>query len=319
MRIRNASVACVLCLVISPLFAQTAGTSAVAVRRIGVLTDINWSDPNVATFLNAFEDRLRALGYTAGTDIVLELRAADRNPERLARYAAELAKSCTVLVTTSSSAGKAAHEATTSVPIVGWGSDSVMSGNMTGFSGVAEHQGEFLAQLKAVIPGLKRVALLYDRSYFAVPPLIRSSERAAEALGLTLMHAEVREISDWPGQFGQLKRNGAQAVLALNHPDFRRERNKLTALAIEHGLPLSSPYRENGEAGALLAHNQDFRWIGASVAGYADKLLKGARISELPINRNAPFQLFVNQRTARILGVRIPDSLLQQASEVFGR
>ncbi|MBL8291355.1 MAG: ABC transporter substrate-binding protein [Bryobacterales bacterium] len=308
-----------LSLVISPVFAQTASTSAASSHRIGVLTDLNWTDPNAAGFLKAFTEHLQALGYMAGRDFLLELRAADRNANLLANHAVELAKRSTVIVTASSSAGKAAHEATKSIPIVGCGSDSVMGGNMTGFSGVAEHQGEFLAQLKAVIPELKRVALLFDRSYFAVPPLISSSERAAEKLGLALIHAEVNGVSDWASQFAQLKRSGAQAVLALNHPDFRRERSRLTALAIEHGLPLSSPYRENAEAGALLAHSQDFRWIGASVAGYVDRLLKGARISELPVNRDAPFQLFVNLRTARVLGVTVPDSLLQQASGVFGR
>ena len=298
---------------------QLATIPAPPVSRIGVLTDLTWKDPNASAFLSSFRQGLRELGYTEGRNIHLEMRIADRDPKRLSDAAVELARSTDILVTSSSSAGKAAHEATATVPIVGWGSDSVMTGNMTGFSGVAEGQKTFLAQLKTTVPGLNRVALLFDRSYYPVPVLIRSTDEAARSLGLAVVHAEVHGASELADAFAAMKLEGAQAVLVLNHPMFRSEPETVAGLAIAYKLPLSSPYHEAGKAGALMAHEQDFDWIGRHVAAYTDKILKGTRPEDLPVDRSVPFLLFINMRTARAIGVTMPESLLSQATEVFGR
>lgn len=182
------------------------------------------------------------------------MRAADRDPDQLGAMAVELSRRVNVLVTSSSSASKAARVATSTVPIVGWGAPVNMTGNMTGFTSVAEHQKEFLLQLKEIVPGLKRVALLFDRSYYPVLALLRATEEAARSLGLDAIHAEIHGAKELAGAFTAMKRADVQAVLVLNHSLFRREPETLAALAIEHKLPLSSPYEETGAAGALIAH-----------------------------------------------------------------
>lgn len=250
------------------LHGQQVTPPAHHVPRVGVLTDLTWTDPNARVFLSSFQQGLRYLGYTDRENVQLEMRAADRDPDRLAAMAAELSRSVDVLVTSSSSAGKAAHEATSTVPIVGWGAPVNMTGNMTGFTGVAEHQKEFLLQLKEIVLSLKRVALLFDRSYYPALALLHATDEAARSLGLDVIHAEVHGAKELPSAFATMKRDAAQAVLVLNHPLFRREPEPLAALAIEHRLPMSSPYQETGAAGALIAHEQDFSWIGKHVATY---------------------------------------------------
>ncbi|MDQ2948443.1 MAG: ABC transporter substrate-binding protein, partial [Acidobacteriota bacterium] len=301
------------------LHAQQAPRAGAHVPRGGILTDLTSTDPNARVFLSSFQQGLRDLGYTDGKNAQIETRAADRNPDRLAAMAAELTRSVDVLVTSSSNASKAAHEATSTVPIVGWGAPVNMTGNMTGFTGVAEHQKEFLLQLKEIVPGLKRVALLFDRSYYPVLALLQATDEGARSLGLDVIHAEVHGAKELPSAFAAMERDAAQAVLVLNHPLFRREPETLAALAIEHRLPLSSPYRETGAAGALIAHEQDFGWIGKHVASYVDKVLKGARPGDLPVDNSAPFLLFINMHTARAIGVNVPETLLSRAAEVFGR
>jgi len=315
------------CLSSAPLTAQT---EARRVARLGLLSDYEKFGPpaSPSDWLDSFRAGLRDLDYVEGKSVLLEFRYADRDPKKLARMAAELAAmKVDVIVAASTTAAKAAKAATHSIPIVFWGAEPVSSGlvanlerpgeNLTGVTANEEQQREFLVQLNEVVPDLKRVAILFNRSYAPVPGLLKNAESGAHALGLSSQLVEVASPSDLPGAFEAMKREGSRAVLVLNHGMFFRDRAKLATLAIENGIAVSTPYLPNGEAGALIAHEQDFDQVWRINAGYVDKILKGANPGDLPVRRLATFRYAINLNTAKALGLRIPASMLDRAAMVI--
>jgi ABC-type uncharacterized transport system substrate-binding protein len=171
--------------------------------------------------------------------------------------------------------------------------------------------------LKEVVLDLKRVAILFNRSYAPVPGLLKNAESGARALGLSTQLVEVAAPSDLPGAFEAMKREGSRAVLVLNHGMFFRERARLAALAIENGIALSTPYLPNAEAGALIAHEPNFDEVWRLNAGNVAKILKGTNPGDLPLQRLAAFRYTINLKTAKALGLTIPQSLLNRAAVVI--
>ena len=309
-----------------PLAAQT---EAPRVARLGLLSDYEKFGPpaSPSDWLEAFRAGLRELGYVEGKNIVLEFRYANRDPEKLAHMAAELAAmKVNVIVAASTTAAKAAKDATHTIPIVFWGAEPISSGlvanldhpgeNLTGVTANEEQQTEFLAMLKEVVPDLKRVAILFNRSYAPVPGLLKNAESGARALGLSTQLVEVAAPNDLPGAFEAMKREGSRAVLVLNHGMFFRERAKLATLAIENGIAVSSPYLPNAEAGVLVAHEADFDQVWRLNARYVDKILKGTNPGDLPVQK-ASFRYAINLKTAKALGLTIPQSVLNRAALVI--
>jgi ribonuclease Z len=307
----------------------TVQTGVPRAARVGLLSDYEQfgASASPSDWLGTFRAGLRDLGYVQGNNVLLESRYANRDPEKLARMAAELAAmKVDVIVAASTTAAKAAKAATHSIPIVFWGAEPVSSGlvanldhpgeNLTGVTANEEEQKEFLVQLKEVIPDLTRVALLFNRSYAPVPGILKHAESGAGELGLSTQLVEVTDPGDLPAAFAAMKREGSRAVLVLNHRMFFEERAKLAALAIENGVAVSTPYLPNPEAGALIAHEPDFDQVWRISAGYVDRILKGAKPGDLPVHRVSAVRYAINVKTAKALGLPIPGSLLKRAAMV---
>ena len=315
------------CLASTPLTLQTEVPRVV---QLGMLSDLeSFGNPVSPTdWLASFRAGLRDSGYIEGKNICLEFRNGDRDPEKLEKMAAELAAiKVDIIVASSTTAAKAAKAATHTIPIVFWGGEPISSGlvanldhpgeNLTGVTASDQQQGEFLAMLKEVIPDLKRVAILFNRSYAPVSGLLRYAESGARALGLSTQLVEVAAPGDLPGAFEAMKREGCRAVLVLNHGMFFRERAKLAALAIDNGIAVPTPYLPNAEAGALIAHIPDFDQVWRLNATYVTRILKGANPGDLPVQRLAAFRYAINLKTAKALGLTIPSSILKQAAMVI--
>ena len=318
-----------MCLASARLNAQT---EAPRVARLGMLSDLerfgNPVSPPPPDWLASFRAGLRDSGYEEGKNVRFEFRNGDRDPEKLAKMAAELAAmKVDVIVASSTTAAKAAKAATHVIPIVFWGAEPISSGlvanldhpgeNLTGVTANEEQQAEFLAMLKEVVPDLKRVVILFNRSYAPVPGLLKNAESGARALGLSTRLVEMAAPGDLPGAFEAMKREGSRAVLVLNHGMFFRERAKLATIAIENGIAVSTPYLPNGEAGALIAHEPDFDQVWRLNASYVAKILKGANPGNLPVERLAAFRYSINLKTAKALGLTIPQSVLNRAALVI--
>ena len=210
------------------------------ISRLGMLSDQeSFGNPiSPSDWLASFRTGLRDGGYIEGKNIHFEFRNGGRDPEKLAKAAAELAAmKVDIIVASSTTAAKAAKAATHSIPIVFWGAEPVSSGlvenldhpgeNLTGVTANEEQQREFLAQLKEIVPGLDRVAILFNPSYAPVPGLLEYAEEGAHALQLSPRLVKVSAPDDLPGAFAEMKRAGCRAVLVLNHGMFFQEQNCL--------------------------------------------------------------------------------------------
>jgi putative tryptophan/tyrosine transport system substrate-binding protein len=305
-------------------------TQATAVARVGLLSDYEKFGPlaSPSDWLESFRAGLRELGYVEGKNVVLEFRYANRDPEKLARMAAELAAmKVNVIVAASTTAAKAAKAATNTIPIVFWGAEPLSSGlvanldhpgeNLTGVTFDEDAQKEFLAQLKELVPGLNRVAILFNRGYAPVPGILKYAESGARESGLSPQLVEVAAPRDLPEAFAAMKREGSRAVLVLNHRMFFEDRATLATLAITNGIAVSTPYLPSAETGALISHEADFDQVWRRNAGYVDKILKGANPGDLPVQRLAAFRYAINLNTAKALGLTIPTLILNRAALVI--
>jgi ABC-type uncharacterized transport system substrate-binding protein/DNA-binding beta-propeller fold protein YncE len=307
-------------------FPSVAPAAQTEVARLGLLSDYEkfGGSASPSDWLAAFRTGLRDLGYIEGKNVLLEARYANRDSEKLACMAAELAAmKVDIIVAASTTAAKAAKAATHTIPIVFWGAEPPSSGlvanldhpceNLTGVTFNEEAQKEFLAQLKEVLPGLNRVAILFNRSYAPALGILKYAESGARELGLSPQVVEVATPGDLPGAFAAMKRGGSRAVLVLNHRMFFEDRATLATLAITNGIAVSTPYLPSAEAGALIAHEADFDQVWRINAGYVDKILKGANPGDLPVQRLAAFRHAVNLKTANALGLTVPGPILKGA------
>lgn len=300
------------------------------IARIGMLGDHEYFGNPISPvdWVAAFRAGLRDAGYVEGRNVLLEFRNGDSDPAKLARAAADLvAIHVDVIVASSTTAAKAAKAATRSIPIVFWSAEPVSSGlvanldhpgaNLTGLTANEEQQARFLAVLKEVVPGLRTVAILFNPSYAPVPGLLEYAERGARTLGLAVHRVEVKEPGDLPHAFAAMKCGRIRAALVLNHGMFYRERAQLATLAIENNVALSSPYFPNAAAGALIAHEPDFDQVWRLNAGSVARILKGAKPGDLPVRRLVALRYAVNLKTARMLGLTTPRSVLSGAALVI--
>jgi putative ABC transport system substrate-binding protein len=314
------------------LAAPLAGEAqqAAKVARIGYL------GTNVAAFpqlREAFLQRLRDLGYVEGRNVVIEYRSAERKPERLPALAAELiALKVDVIVATGTPASLAAKQATRTLPIVFGGvADPVGSGlvtslaqpggNVTGLSLLApELVGKGLELLKQVVPGVSRVAVLWQPSGSGKrteQDMLKETEVAARALGVRLQFVEVRGPADFDRAFSDMTRARAGALTVLSSNMFLVERRHLVTLAAKNRLPAVYPLRAFVDAGGLMAYGADLPDSIRRSATFVDKILKGAKPADLPVEQPTKFELVINLKTAKALGLTIPQSVLGRADEVI--
>ncbi len=295
--------------------------------RIGLL-DYAASSPASDARWNAFRERLRELGYAEGQNVVFELRRADGEASRLPSLVAELVNAkVNILVTASIEAALAVKQATSSIPVVMATSiDPVALGlvaslarparNITGVtSQSSELAGKRLELLKQLIPRASRIAFLHDPDNRA--SLLRDTESSAKSMGVVVLRFDARRPGDLENAFLAMKHSRPDAVIFGENTLFLAYRGRIANLAITHRLPMMAAAREYTEAGALLSYGTYFPELFRQAAVYMDRILKGAKPADLPIEQPTKFELVINLKTAKALGLTIPPSLLQRADQVI--
>jgi len=299
--------------------AQQAGkTSRIGFLRIG---------PPPTAWIDALRQGLRDLGYVEGQNIVIEYGLA-QGVAQLPDVAADLARlKVDVIVASGVSSVPAAQSAARTIPVVFVAAiDPVEEevaaslarpgGNVTGLSVMqAELTGKRLQLLKELLPKLSRIAILVRETSPAAPQYVREAELAARTLGASLQVLSVRQPRDLEKAFDAAR--GANALLLSEDPVFTAHRTQIAELGLKHRLPTLSGLREVVEAGGLLSYGADLGDLYRRAATYVAKILKGAKPADLPIERPTKFELVVNLKTAKALGLRIPQSLLSRADDVI--
>jgi putative ABC transport system substrate-binding protein len=306
-----------------PLTASAQGPGGKIVT-IGILAIEPW--PPIETFRKALND----LGYIEGKNVRFEYRYAKGRNERFPELADELVGlNVDVILTWSTDAVLAAKQATTRIPIVmgavgdplgiGIVTDLAHPGaNITGFtSRAAELEGKRLQLLKQVVPGLSRVAILFNPTNQYMPLALQSAQKGAQILHLSLALYEVHDTTTLDAAFVILTKDRPDGLLVPGDPFLVSQRSRIAQFAIENKLPSIYTFREYIEAGGLIAYTPNFHDLFRRAATYVDKILKGAKPGDLPIEQSTKFRLLINLKTARIVGVSLPPWLLARADEVI--
>jgi putative ABC transport system substrate-binding protein len=313
-----------------------AAPLAAAAQQAAKIARIGWLAGNLAPspqLPEAFRQGLRDLGYVEGRNVVIEYRDAEGKFERLPALAAELvALKVDVILAGGTPQALAAKQATRTLSIVFAGvPDPVTSGlvtslarpggNVTGLSNLnTELVGKCLEQLKQAVPGVSRVAVLWEPSGLGErteKDMLKEAEVAARALGVRLQFVEARGPADFDRAFSDMTRARADALTVVPSAMFFGERRRLVDLAAKNRLPTVFPYREGVDAGGLMAYGPNLPDLFRRTATYVDKILKGAKAGDLPVEQPTKFELVINLKTAKALGLTIPQSLLQRAHEVI--
>ena len=293
--------------------------------RIGYLSSAN---PRSTAFFQAFEQRLRELGYIEGQNMAIEYRNAEGRLDRLPGLATELVRlNVNVIVTATDHATRAAKQATTTIPIliVGVNFDPVALKFVTSLARPGTNvTGLFFLHLdltakrfglfKEMLPTVKRVAVFSD--LFTVDQL-RKVEEANRSIGFRLQPLELRNPPDLEDAFRVIMRSRADALFVLESALIFRARGEIAQLALKHRLPTSFAFREYVDAGGLVAYGVNFSNMFRRAAEYIDKILRGANPGNLPVEQPTKFELVINMKTAKALGLTMPPSLLLQADQVI--
>ncbi len=305
--------------------AQPAGK----IYRIGYLSaGAPTSNPLV---IAAFQQGLRDLGWVEGQNIDIEYRWAAGRFDRLPDLAADLVHlKVDVIIAAPTPAALAAKNATGTVPIVAVslthpvelglvGSLARPGGNVTGlsYSVGADIFGKDLELLKEVVPRVRRVAVLSNPDSPAQPLTVRNVKDAARSLGLQLQLLEARGPEGFDGAFAAMAREHVGALLVVQDPAFIPHRARLVDLAAKNRLPSIFTQREDAEAGGLMSYGPSLSDLYRRAGTYVDKILKGANPGDLPVEQPTKFELVINLKTAKALGLTIPPSLLQRADQVI--
>jgi putative ABC transport system substrate-binding protein len=299
--------------------------SAAKIPKIGVL------QPGTAAgaqhFFEVFKQGMRERGYVEGRHVVFEHRRGDNNRERLSAGAAELVRLKMDIIVTSTDEGVAAvKQQTRTIPVVmanstdpvGTGFVASLArpgGNITGNSGMSpELSGKRLELLREIVPGLSRIAILWNPEIRGAVLGYKETESAARSLRLQLQSVEVSHVDDLDRAFAAATTGRAEALVvpAVNPVAFSN-RKQIAALAQKHRLPSIYGTREFADAGGLMAYGPNAADLWRHAASYVDKILKGARPGDLPVEQPSKFELVINLKTAKALGLTIPQSLLQRA------
>jgi ABC-type uncharacterized transport system substrate-binding protein len=315
-----------LCAVLFALCSSAEAQQPGNVPRIGFLSQTGAAGPN----MEAFRQGLRDHGYVEGKTIVIEYRDAEGKPDRLPTLASDLVRlKVNGIVVVGSEAALAAKNATTVIPIImAIASDPVGTGlvaslarpggNITGLSGFGpELSGKRLELLKEVLPGLYRVAALAYSANPAYKLQLKEVEGAAQALKLQLQVLEVREANDFGGAFGAAKKGRAEAINILTSAFLSAHRKKLVESAEKSKLPVIYDNTLFVEAGGLMSYGRNVADNFRRAAIFVDKIVKGAKPADLPIEQPTKFEFAINLRAAKQIGLTIPQSALYRADKVI--
>jgi len=305
-----------------PLAAE--GQQTRKVPRIGVL---GGQSPEISPPILVLREGLRELGYVEGQNIAIEWRWAQGKDERYPDLAAELVKlKVDIIVAPTTAGAQAAQRATKTIPIVmGFVSDPVAlglvanvarpGGNITGLGvPTPENAGKRLQLLREAVPTVARIAVLSDESQ---PADLRGTEAAAQALGVQLQVWKVESGGELDRVFTAIARERTAGIIILGSTTLFANRARIAQLAVRHRLPTSAWARELTEAGCLMSYGANLHDVARRAAYFVDKILKGAKPGDLPIEQPTKFELVINLKTAKALGLTIPPSLLGRADEVI--
>ncbi|HEX6211995.1 MAG TPA: ABC transporter substrate-binding protein [Methylomirabilota bacterium] len=302
-----------------------ADAQSAKVPRIGILSP---GSAGPSPLLAAFEESLRGLGYIDKQNILLEYRFADTSLDRLPALAAELiALRVDVILAINNTASQAALNATRVIPIVfTWVADPApLVGNLarpernaTGLTSVAaELSGKRLQLLKDILPGVSRMAVLWNSSNPMATRMVREMEGAGRRLDVQLHAVGVRGSDELQDVFRSVARGQAGALFVIEEATLLPHRARILSLAAQHRLPAASQYRSFAEAGGLLSYGADLPDLFRRAAFHVDKILRGAQPADLPVEQPTKFELVINLKTAKALGLTIPPSLLLAADRVI--
>jgi len=296
------------------------------VHRLGNLSLRSGPDETDEAFIQG----LRELGHVEGRSIAIEYRWAGGKAERLPEMAAELVRQKVELIVAQGTlASEAAKRATASIPIVFVGvGDPVGSGlvaslsrpggNVTGFTILStDLAGKRLQILRELLPRADRVALLVHRPASPTPLLIREMRAASQKLGIQITAQEIDAAVDLPSAFAAMKRERAQALVVQQNPITTENARRIAELAAQHRLPAIYYRRDFVEAGGLMSYGANAGVIYRRAATYVDKILKGAKPADLPVEQPTKFEFIINLKAAKALGLPIPPALLVRADEVI--
>ena len=302
--------------------------------RIGILGPGHAEGPDASrATLNAMIEGLHELGYTEGQNVVFERRFGESNPDRLRQVAAELVdRRVDVIVAQSTTAARPAKQATSQIPIVAIGmadpveDDLVASlarpgGNVTGTSFLGpELVSKRLQLLREVVPQLSRVAVLWHpRAYGerTMTGMLKEIERAAQTMGMQLQLVPAASPEDIAGALGAMTKERAAALSVFPSPMLFAEYSRIAGLAADNRLPTIYAAREGVDVGGLMSYGANLPDLSRQTAVYVDKILKGAKPADLPVQQPTKFELVINLQTAKTLGLEIPPTLLASADEVI--
>jgi putative ABC transport system substrate-binding protein len=295
------------------------------VRRIGYLQPGGTGLPG--EFYEILREGLRGLGYVEGRNLVIESRSGDLG--QLADLAAELVRLNVEVIVTPGGAADAARRATEKIPIVfSYSGDPVEAefvkslgrpgGNMTGITWLAfELVGKRLELLKEAAPQVSRVAVLASPAHPGEQRELRETEKSAGAIGATVRHHRVRTTADFDAAFDAIVRDKANALVAFPDPSTMVHRRQIADFAAKHSIPSVFGWREYVEAGGLMSYGPSRLQTAKRLAVYVDRILKGAKPADLPVEQPTVFELVINTKTAKALGLTIPPSLLFRADHVI--
>jgi ABC-type uncharacterized transport system substrate-binding protein len=301
------------------------------IPRIGLL--MSSSTAETVPFIEAFRLGLRELGYIEGKNIGLEIRGGGANPDRLSDLATELVGlKVDIIVAEGNPAVRAAKQVTSAIPIVmliGFGplesgfvtSLARPSGNITGLTSITrELSGKRLELLLELVPGVKRVAVLAaraDPARFMAIDEYKETEAAARALGVKLQVLSARDPDTIDGAFGVMTKERAQALIVMPSRRYVQNREFIIQHAAKNRLPSMYPHSIYAENGGLVSYGADFGDENRRLAIYVDKILKGAKPADLPIEQPTKFELVINLKAAKQIGVTIPPNVLAWADRVI--
>ena len=307
----------------------TGAQPAAKVPRIGFLFGGSQGDnPQIA---GAFQQGLRRLGYVEGRNIIIEYRYAEGRLDRFPELAAALVRlKVDVIVAPGTAAAQAARNATATIPIVlvlagnpvGDGlikSFARPGGNVTGLTMSVEQEigGKYLELLKEAVPTISRVAILWNPLTAPHTVMLKEAEPAARALGLTLQPVSARRPDEIDGAFAAMSRARADGLIVLADPIFDSVRVRIATLATKGRLPTMHGSGVHPAAGGLMSYGPSLFDLFRRATGYVDRILKGAKPADLPVERPSKFDLVVNLRTAKALGLTVPPSVLARADEII--
>ena len=299
------------------------------VWRVGFLASRTRPALLDSDYFGGFLQGMRELGYVDGKNMVIEWRFADK-VESLPHLAAELIRlKVDVIVAAGSQATSVAQKATTMIPIVmGNSNDPIGSGfvktlahpggNITGLSNIAADLGPKLVEmLLTIAPKLARITVLVNPTSPSNLAILKKIQAAAQSASLKVLAEETRTAKEIENIFSKMNKENAGAVIALTDSLFVQQRRQIADLAVSHSLPSIAAFREFALAGGLMSYGTSFADLYRRAATYVDKIFKGAKPGDLPVEQPTKFELLINGKTAKVLGLKIPQSLLITADKVI--